>query len=45
MSGGGAMAKNGEIWRKKAKNGDGEIAFFICHIRQFSPIFDFGIHI
>ena len=34
LSGGGwAMAKNGE----------GEFAFFICQIRHFSPIFDFGI--
>ena len=41
--GGGAMAKNGEKWRKMAKNGDGEFAFFICQIRHFSPIFDFGI--
>ena len=41
--GGGAMAKNGEKWRKMAKNGDGEFGFFICQIRHFSPIFDFGI--
>ena len=41
--GGGPMAKNGEKWRKMAKNGDGEFAFFICQIRHFSPIFDFGI--
>ena len=26
-----------------AKNGDGEFGFFICQIRHFSPIFDFGI--
>ena len=31
--GGGGMAKNSE----------GEFAFFICQIRHFSPIFDFGI--
>ena len=37
------MAKNGEKRRKKAKNGDGKFAFFICQIRHFSPIFDFGI--
>ena len=37
------MAKNGEKWRKMAKNGDGEFGFFICQIRHFSPIFDFGI--
>ena len=30
------MAKNGEKWRKKAKNGDGEFAFFICQIRHFA---------
>ena len=41
--GGGPMAKNGEKWRKMAKNGDGEFGFFICQIRHFSPIFDFGI--
>ena len=35
------MANNGEKWRKK--NGDGEFGFFICQIRHFSPIFDFGI--
>ena len=40
---GGPMAKNGEKWRKMAKNGDGEFGFFICQIRHFSPIFDFGI--
>ena len=34
------MAKNGG---KMAKNGDGEFGFFICQIRHFSPIFDFGI--
>ena len=38
---GGPMAKNGEKWRKMAKNGDGEFGFFICQIRHFSPIFDF----
>ena len=37
------MAKNGEKWQKMAKNGDGELGFFICQIRHFSPIFDFGI--
>jgi hypothetical protein len=37
------MAKNGEKWRKMAKNGDGEFAFFICQIRHFSPICNFGI--
>ena len=37
------MAKNGEKWQKMAKNGDGEFGFFICQIRHFSPIFDFGI--
>ena len=26
-----------------AKNGDGEFGFFICQIRHFPPIFDFGI--
>ena len=41
--GGGPMAKNGEKWRKMAKNGDGEFGFFICQIRHFSPIFDSGI--
>ena len=40
IAGGGA---NGEKWRKMAKNGDGEFGFFICQIRHFSPIFDFGI--
>ena len=30
------MAKNGEKWRKMAKNGDGEFAFFICQIRHFA---------
>ena len=40
LRGGGA---NGEKWRKMAKNGDGEFGFFICQIRHFSPIFDFGI--
>ena len=34
---------NGEKWKKMAKNGDGEFVFFICQIRIFSPIFDFGI--
>ena len=43
LLGGGPMAKNGEKWRKMAKNGDGEFGFFICQIRHFSPIFDFGI--
>ena len=33
----------GGQWRKMAKNGDGEFGFFICQIRHFSPIFDFGI--
>ena len=47
------MAKNGDgefaflggggQWRKMAKNGDGEFGFFICQIRHFSPIFDYGI--
>ena len=37
------MAKNGEKWRKMAKDGDGEFSFFICQIRHFSPIFNFGI--
>ena len=32
------MAKNGEKWRKMAKNGDGEFGFFICQLRHFSPI-------
>ena len=40
VQGGGA---NGEKWRIMAKNGDGEFGFFICQIRHFSPIFDFGI--
>ena len=31
--GGGAIVKKGE----------GEFAFFMCQIRHFSPIFDFGI--
>ena len=39
LGGGG----NGEKWRKMAKNGDGEFGIFICQIRHFSPIFDFGI--
>ena len=30
------MAKNGEKWRKMAKKGDGEFAFFICQIRHFA---------
>ena len=30
------MAKNGEKWRKMAKNGDGEFAFSICQIRHFA---------
>ena len=37
------MAKNGKKLAKKAKNCDGEFAFFICQIRHFWPIFDFGI--
>ena len=41
ISGGGGGG--GGQWRKMAKNGDGEFAFFICQIRHFSPIFDFGI--
>ena len=39
----GRGGANGEKWRKMAKNGDGEFGFFICQIRHFSPIFDFGI--
>ena len=41
MNGGGGA--NGEKWRIMAKNGDGEFGFFICQIRHFSPIIDFGI--
>ena len=34
---------NGEKWQEMATNGEDEFAFFICQIRHFSPIFDFGI--
>ena len=31
-----SKTNNGEKWRKMAKNGDGEFAFFICQIRHFA---------